>query len=98
MGGSNRNLWWCGTEDKINQINNTSVVPPRKNIIAKIDSGCSGHFFPKADAKAVLDDIKYAPGPTGILPDKRLSLQNSMEQYPFNIYHMKEKRPMDAKE
>ena len=49
---------------------NTSVVPPSKPIVAKIDSGCSGHFMPLEEAKATLENIKYETGPTGILPDK----------------------------
>ena len=39
------------------------------NIIAKIDSGCSGHFFTYKDA-LLLSNVQPAIGPTGILPDK----------------------------
>lgn len=63
---------------------NTSEVPPiRQSIIAKIDSGCSGHFMSKADAEAVLDNIKYEPGPTGILPDKTLVTSQLNGELPF---------------
>lgn len=57
------------SNDKINNLSLTSEVPP-KPIVAKIDSGCSGHFFTFPDAKQALDNIKYETGPTGILPDK----------------------------
>ena len=65
---------------ELNQVTNTSVT---LQILAKLDTRVSGHFFKSSDTEKLFSNKQYHPGPTTILPNRETVRSTITGQLPF---------------
>ena len=65
---------------ELNQVTNTSVTP---QILAKLYTRVSGHFFKSSDTEKVFRNKQYHPGSKTILPNRETLRSTITGQLPF---------------